>query len=83
LYVTNQEINNIDTRYETNLHPPISNTTKNQKGPYYSGITIFNHLPENIKKLSNNVVLFRSALKGFLYANSFYTSITCIPTNAQ
>jgi hypothetical protein len=29
---------------------PISNTTKYQKGPYYSGIKIVNHLPENIKK---------------------------------
>jgi hypothetical protein len=40
---------------------------------YYSGINIFNHLPENIKELSNNLILFRSTLKGFLYANSFYT----------
>jgi hypothetical protein len=45
----------IDTKYKTNLHPPVSNTT-NQKGPYYSGIKFFNHLPENIKKLSNNIV---------------------------
>jgi hypothetical protein len=44
-----------------------------QKGPYYSGIKIFDHLPRNIKKLSNNIVLFTLALKGFLYANSFYT----------
>jgi hypothetical protein len=48
--------------YKTNLHPPISNTTKYQKGPYYSGIKIFNHLPENTKKLSNNILPFRSAL---------------------
>jgi hypothetical protein len=72
-YVTNQEIHNIGTRYETSLHPPISNTNKYQKGLYYSGIKIFNHLPENIKKLSSNILLFRSALKGFLYENSFYT----------
>jgi hypothetical protein len=73
LYVTNQEIHNIDTRYKTNLHPPISNTNKYKKGPYYSGIKNFNHLPDNIKKLSNDMVLFRSALKGFLYENSFYS----------
>jgi hypothetical protein len=35
LYVTNQVIHNIGTRYKTNLHPPISNTNKYQKGPYY------------------------------------------------
>jgi hypothetical protein len=71
LYVTNQEIHNIGTIYKTNLHPPISNTNKYQKGPYYSGIKFFNHLPENIRELSSNMVLFRSALKGFLYENSF------------
>jgi hypothetical protein len=37
LYVTNQEIHNLDTKYKTNFHPPISNTNKYQKGPYYSG----------------------------------------------
>jgi hypothetical protein len=73
LYVTNQEIHNIGTRYKTNLHPPISNKNIYQKGPYYSGINIFNHLPENINKLSSNMVLFRSALKGFVYENSFYS----------
>jgi hypothetical protein len=57
---------------KTNLHPPISNTNKYQKGPGYSGIKNFYHLLENIKKLSSNMV-FRSALKGFLYENSFYS----------
>jgi hypothetical protein len=73
LYFTNQEIPNIDTRYKTNLHPPISNITRYQKGPYYSGKNIFNDLPENIKELSDKIVLFRTALKGFLYSNSFYS----------
>jgi hypothetical protein len=44
LYVTNQEIYNTDTRFKTNLYPPISNLTKYQKGPYYSEIKTFNHL---------------------------------------
>jgi hypothetical protein len=41
LYVTSQEIHNIDTRYKTNFHPPISNTTNYQKGPYYFRDKIF------------------------------------------
>ena len=51
LYTMNMEIHNFNTRYNTNLHPPISNLTNFQKGAYYSGIRIFSHLPANIKSL--------------------------------
>ena len=36
----NMEIHNFNTRYNTNLHSPISNFTKFQKGAYYSGTQI-------------------------------------------
>ena len=45
LYTTNQEIHNITTRSNTNLYPPVCNLTVFQKGAYYSGIKLFNHLP--------------------------------------
>ena len=51
LYTTNQEIHNITTRSNTNLHPPVCNLTVFQKGAYYSGIKLFNHLPLKIKSL--------------------------------
>jgi hypothetical protein len=47
--------------------------TKYQKGVYYSGIEIFNYLPQNIKGLSANVKKFKLSLKRFLLMGSFYT----------
>jgi hypothetical protein len=70
--MTNLEIHKISTRASTNLDPPISNLTKFQKGAYYSGKKLFNHLPSDIKCLSNEIKLFRPAVKWFLYTNSFY-----------
>jgi len=59
---------------KTNLHPPIANLTKFQKGVYYSGIKTFNNLPHDIKDLANEITLFWNALKRFLLINSFYNS---------
>ena len=53
LYTTNQEIHNITTRSNTNLHPPVCNLTVFQKGAYHSGMKLLNHLPLKIKSLSN------------------------------
>jgi N-acetylglucosamine kinase-like BadF-type ATPase len=44
-----------------------------QKGVYYSGIRIFNNLPQDIKNLLNDVNKFKQALKKFLLAGSFYS----------
>jgi hypothetical protein len=73
LYNTNNHIHNVHTRFKTNLHPPIANLTKFQKG-YYSGIKMFNNLPHDIKDIANKITLFRNALKRFLLINSFYNS---------
>ena len=62
----------VHTRFKTNLHPPIANLTKFQKGVYYRGIKIFSNLPHNIKDLANETKLFRNALKRFLLSNSFF-----------
>jgi hypothetical protein len=72
LFTKNSEIHNIDTR-QNNLNPPITSLTRVQKGTYYSGIKIYNHLPTSINELSNEQKPFRSALKRFLYINSFYS----------
>jgi len=37
-------IHNINTRSNLNLHLPVSNLTLFQKGTYFSGIKLFNHL---------------------------------------
>jgi len=74
LYNSNNQIHSVHTRFKTNLHPPIANLTKFQKGMYYSGIKIFNNLLHDIKDLANEITLFQNALKRFLLINSFYNS---------
>jgi hypothetical protein len=74
LFSTNYDIHSVHTRFKTNLHPPIANSTKFQKGVYYSGINIFNNLPHNIKDLASDIKTFQNALKRFLLTNSFYNS---------
>jgi hypothetical protein len=54
----NSEVHIINTPHRSGVHPPSMNLTKYQKGGYYSGIKIFNHLPQNIKNLSWNVKKF-------------------------
>ena len=44
------QIHNINTRFSSDLHTPAANLTTFQKGPFYFGIKIFNHLPTSIKK---------------------------------
>jgi hypothetical protein len=74
LFSTNNQIHSAHTRFKMNLHPPIANLIRFQKGVYYSGIKIFNNLPHDIKDLANQMTLFRNALKMFLLINSFYNS---------
>jgi hypothetical protein len=73
LFTFNQEIHNLNTRSNTNLHLPICNLTAFQKGAYYSGIKLFNHLPQKIKNLSNEIKLFKPTLKRFLNLHTFYS----------
>jgi hypothetical protein len=72
-HAATSEVHNIGTRQNDNLFPPSTSFTKVQKGAYYSGIKIYNHLPRELKQLSNDQKSFELALKRFLYANSFYT----------
>jgi len=69
----NLDIHNIDTRTKSNLHQPLANSSKYQKGTYYYGIKVFSNLPSQIKNLSVNKNQFRCALESFLYFHSFYT----------
>jgi hypothetical protein len=69
LYTTNQEIHNINTRSNINLHPPVCNLTVFHKGAYFSGIKLFNCLPLEI----NEIKLFKPTLKRFPNLHSFYS----------
>jgi len=49
-----------------------TNLTLVQKGVLYSGSRIYNHLPLNIKILSNDAKRFKSTLKSCLIEHTFY-----------
>ena len=53
------------------IHRPVANLSCFQKGASYSGIRIFNSLPQSITNLKNEKTQFKVALKKFLNAHSF------------
>jgi hypothetical protein len=73
LFISNTDIHSVYTRHRTDLHPPLLHLSTSQKGVYFSGIKIFNHLPQNIKDLSHDIKKFKDVLKTFLLMGSFYS----------
>jgi hypothetical protein len=63
----------VKTRRNQDLFKPQSNLSLYQKGPYYSGVKLFNGLPPSIKQLAHNNGQFQTALSTFLHSKSFYT----------
>jgi hypothetical protein len=53
-FKSNFVVHSINTRHSSDLFPPLTKLTKY----HYSGIKIFNHLPQSIKNLSWNVKKF-------------------------
>jgi hypothetical protein len=70
---TNSDIHSFNTRFNHDLHIPEANLAVFQKGVWYSGLKVYSHLPPTLKQLTHDVFKFKTALKGFLLANSFYT----------
>ena len=73
LFNTNNERHKYRTRYNNNLHLPIANLAKFNKGAYIVGVKVFNHLPQYVKTSANDQKLFKSTLRRFLYHHSFYS----------
>jgi hypothetical protein len=73
LYELNSEIHNINTRSSSDLLTAFAYLTTFQKGPFYFGIKVFNHLPKSIKNTFYDINQFRSVLRSFLIINSFYS----------
>jgi len=59
----NSEIHGFNTKNKSYLHLPPSKLTVFQKGPYYSGIKVFNNLPTYVKNLLQTKKQFKRALK--------------------
>jgi hypothetical protein len=62
-FISNSQVQKINTRQTSDLYISIANLTTYQKGVYYQGIKIYNHLPTAIKDLSSNMNKFKLALK--------------------
>jgi hypothetical protein len=69
----NQETHGVNTRHDSDFHFPTVRLTAFKEGAYFMGIKIFNHLPTDIKKLSNRIELYKPALKKYLLRQSFYS----------
>jgi hypothetical protein len=67
------DVHHINTRQKNNFYQPSSNLLLYQKGVSSTGIKIVYHLPSSIKNLSDNYKQFKSALRKYLYAHSFYS----------
>jgi hypothetical protein len=72
LFLVNADLYSVQTRNNHNLHLPLPNLAKYQKGVHYAGIWLFNHLPTSVKKTANETKVFKKTLKQFLMNNSFY-----------
>jgi hypothetical protein len=55
IFTINIELHKINTHQKLDFHVPSVSLTKVQNGVYYSGITLFNSLPLNIKKVAHNI----------------------------
>ena len=71
LFLSNFEIHDINTCYNYNLHLPSTDLTLVLKGVLYSGSRLYNHLPSNIKILSNDTKRFKSTLKSYITEHMF------------
>jgi hypothetical protein len=73
LFKLNSDIRHIETRYNNDFHLHSKQLNLFQKGVFYSGIKMYNHLPLSIKDLSHDIKRFTRALKGFIQSNPFYS----------
>jgi hypothetical protein len=72
-YHTNNNIHQINTRQFGMLHMPSVRLSSIKRGVLYSSVMVFNNLPQNLRKMGDNVKIFKRMLKCFLTANAFYS----------
>jgi hypothetical protein len=73
LYHKSSQIHGLNMRHNFDLYHPQANLTIYQRGSYYFGIKLFNHLSLKIKELAYDFKQFRAALDAFLHSKSCYT----------
>jgi hypothetical protein len=72
-FIVNSEFHRTNTRQRKNIHQPLVNLRKHQSGIYYSGINVYNNLPQRIKDVVNDIKNFEAQLRQFLFVHSFYS----------
>jgi hypothetical protein len=72
-FQTKSSVYNINIRNKHHFHRPVTNLSCLKKDVSYSGIRIFNGLPQSITNLKNEKTHFKVALKKLLNAHSFYS----------
>jgi len=84
-FLTNSSVHGTNTRHKRHLIRPIANMSFFQKGASYSGIRIFNNLPQSITSFRNEMPQFKLALKNFymhtpltLWMNFLHVQMICI-----
>ena len=65
-FKTNTDVHSFNTRSHYDLHIPAANLAVFQKGVWYFGVKIYNHLPPPLKQLSYDIRKFKVALDLFL-----------------
>ena len=70
-FLSNPQVNKINTRQTSDLYVPTANWATYQKGVYYSGNKIYNHLPTANKDLSGDKNKFKLPLNRYLLHNPF------------
>lgn len=69
----NSEVHGYNTRRKNDIHYSSLKLTLAQRGVNNAATKIFDHLPNDIKCLTDSKVKFESSLKKFLLDNSFYS----------
>jgi len=84
-FLANSSVHSTNTRNKHHLHRPIANLSCFQKGASYSGIRIFNNLPQSIISLRNEKPQFKVVLKNCyvrtpftLWMNFLHVQMICI-----
>jgi hypothetical protein len=72
-FQTNLNIHGMNTRNRNQLHFSSASLSCFQKDVFYSGIRIFNNLPDNVWNLRNDKVQFKKELQKYLITHSFYS----------
>jgi hypothetical protein len=72
LCLTNNKIHHINTKSGM-LHVSSVRLSSAKRGVLYSSIMVFNKLPQNIQKMSDNAKMFKSTPRSYLAASAFYS----------